>query len=393
MPEESNQENLINDVFAASLPAHLIAGFDVIPKEFKPWHKPRKQWVRYEQWNAEVARLIDDLHISDRPLRYLSLPGDDLLDIRTLSELCEQKSVPLKCLGFNNGLPANENISELNISKSEVFKVHSSSSVLKDDFCSLADNKSVAYQRLEDFGSFDVINLDLCDSLSPLEGPPYHDAIYNLFNLQIKSRSEPWLFFLTTRSDTRLIKREHLTQYWENILHNAEHSSDFREKLEGLIGIAIAGIQTNVALIRKLRSPHFAQIFGLAIGKWLLRMMMSGNPLWPVTMLDSCWYRVDRRRKPNMLSLAFRFDQFTESRTDHSGIVATELHPMPLPDEIGLAKLLIEKICSIKDIDMLLANNPELLEKMILKSTDLLEAARYPVNRYREYLAQHEVRL
>ena len=49
------------------------------PKEFKPWHKPRKQFVRRKQWSALLQGLYETREPED-PLRYLGLPGTDLID-------------------------------------------------------------------------------------------------------------------------------------------------------------------------------------------------------------------------------------------------------------------------------------------------------------------------
>ena len=58
------------------------------PKEFMPWHKPRKQFVRRKQWSALLRRLYKNRGPGD-PLRYLGLPGTDLIDLRYLhKELC-----------------------------------------------------------------------------------------------------------------------------------------------------------------------------------------------------------------------------------------------------------------------------------------------------------------
>ena len=71
------------------------------PKEFKPWHKPRKQFVRREQLSALLLRLYEKREPGD-PLCYLGLPGTDLIDLRYLHEqLCSESERPLRFLGFN----------------------------------------------------------------------------------------------------------------------------------------------------------------------------------------------------------------------------------------------------------------------------------------------------
>ena len=69
--------------------------------DFKPWHKPRKQFVRREQLSALLLRLYEQRNPGD-PLCYLGLPGTDLIDLRYLHEqLCRATDRPLRFLGFN----------------------------------------------------------------------------------------------------------------------------------------------------------------------------------------------------------------------------------------------------------------------------------------------------
>ena len=51
-------------------------------KEFLPWHRPRKQFVRDRQWCGEIGKLLEDSPREGGVLRYLGLPGADLLDLR-----------------------------------------------------------------------------------------------------------------------------------------------------------------------------------------------------------------------------------------------------------------------------------------------------------------------
>lgn len=77
MSEHINQDN-----------AHLISGLYKEPssifkgeeKNFQPWHKPRKQYVRQFQWITETVELIEEIDFRDgRPFKYLGLPGKDMM--------------------------------------------------------------------------------------------------------------------------------------------------------------------------------------------------------------------------------------------------------------------------------------------------------------------------
>ncbi len=52
-------------------------------KTFFPWHKPRKHYIRVNQWCAEVRSLIKaNGYQAGDVIRYLGFPGEDFLDIR-----------------------------------------------------------------------------------------------------------------------------------------------------------------------------------------------------------------------------------------------------------------------------------------------------------------------
>lgn len=61
-------------------------------KEFKPWHNPRKQLVRKEQWIYFTSKYLANILSGRTTLKYFSLPGDDLLDVRVFHDsICEPK--------------------------------------------------------------------------------------------------------------------------------------------------------------------------------------------------------------------------------------------------------------------------------------------------------------
>ena len=56
----------------------------LVPKKdaFLPWHHPVKQVVRHHQWAELTKRLIAARPAARPTLRYFTLPGADLLDVR-----------------------------------------------------------------------------------------------------------------------------------------------------------------------------------------------------------------------------------------------------------------------------------------------------------------------
>src|SRR5581483_595570 len=143
--KESDQEGHAEGIFGTNLYEAPVP-----PKrDFLPWHRPRKQFVRDRQWREQIDFLLNDIELEDNVLRYLGLPGIDLLDLRYFhSKLCEPKQIRLRFLGFNNSAhPTSELQPELNVSLDEVRRlslVDPRSDVVWDDFARLANENSLA---------------------------------------------------------------------------------------------------------------------------------------------------------------------------------------------------------------------------------------------------------
>src|SRR5712671_7392259 len=146
----SEQETDNNSVEASDELSEDIVGvgeyrFSVpAKKQFLPWHRPRKQFVRNDQWCYFIAELIDEVKEVGGTLTYFGLPGVDLLDIRYFgSVICEPRSLKLRFLGFNSAArPQSEEQAELNISLDEISKTPSfdpRSEIVPDDIRELVN--------------------------------------------------------------------------------------------------------------------------------------------------------------------------------------------------------------------------------------------------------------
>src|SRR4029077_4445676 len=135
-------------------------------RTFLPWHSPRKQFVRQYQWCKQISQMLNDAPLGSRTLRYLGLPGVDLLDLRYFHEqLCVKRGINLRFLGFNRAAqPKSKSQTELNISLDEVRRlshVDQMSDVIGDDFVGIANTNSLAWEKACTLGPYNVINLDL----------------------------------------------------------------------------------------------------------------------------------------------------------------------------------------------------------------------------------------
>ena len=352
------------------------------PKKFKPWHKPRKQFVRRKQWSALLRRLYENRGGRD-PLRYLGLPGTDLIDLRYLHEqLCRENDRPLCFLGFNTeaqrGSPAHI---ELNISLDEVRRlsnVDEQSAVLPDDFRLVGNENSIAWSHTRQLGPFDVVNIDLCDGLA--SDPPQNDgsiytALAQLMALQARN-SNPWLLLITTRIGRGMFDGDAEQRLISHFRENVANCEGFAEACEQLLESNVESIDPATC-----SEADLLNLMIVAIGKWLSKLVQYQAPS-RVELASTLGYRVDPiAAQEDLVSLALRFEPVIVASADALSPTA----PAPV-DECATAKAILRRSAHRLDVDNILKQQPDLHEKLIGETERLLADARYDVAGYRPWL-------
>jgi len=380
-PEESEAEGIIGAIqYDAPRPQK---------KEFLPWHRPRKQFVRERQWCDQIGRLLDDLQLEGAPLKYLGLPGVDLLDLRCIhSKICEPRQLRLRFLGFNSSAnPQSPTQIELNISLHEVRKlgfVDPISEVIGDDFRRVANSESIAWKRTHHLGPYDVVNLDLCDGFAAQ--PPgtlddnHYNAMAQLLSLQCRNKN-PWLLLLTTRAGEGHVDAEVFTKLVQRFLNNIANCAEFRQASGESFGIqnqedVAAAVQTEDGLLR---------VFLTSLCKWLVGMAIGIVPPWRVELKSVVGYRVDHgAAHEDLISLALRFDPTFEPVDDALDIANQEAN---VPDECELATKVLKRVANRRDVDQILAGDVVLNDQMVTATAELLEVARYDVAAFHAWVA------
>ena len=355
----NQQDDLLEGIYQTEIKTTLT---EPAARKFFPWHKPRKHYLRMHQWCAEVVNLFKiNKYQEGDVIRYLGFPGEDFLDVRALQEICSKSKVWVRYLGFDSTASYAGQEFQFNLSQHEVFQlgyINQHSYVLKTRLEELADSNSMAYQRMSVCNDFDIINIDLCDSMaSPDDAdyPPYFEAIKNLCDIQIAGRAKPWVLFLTTRANRELLDADTKWKLFDCVLQNIRENADFAEQLDSAFALDDSKIRKELADKEQLSHGVLVSLFGLSIGKWLLKMMTEARPRLKVRLLKSYSYRV-RISEPDMLSLAFIFEPITSPAVDRSGLsrpVKSASNPPP-PTESELAIELLTEICAIEDVDELL---------------------------------------
>ena len=352
------------------------------PKEFKPWHKPRKQFVRRKQWSALLQGLYEKREPRD-PLRYLGLPGTDLIDLRYLHEqLCRDNNRSLCFLGFNTeaqrGSPAHV---ELNVSLDEVRRlpnVDEQSAVLPDDFRLVGNENSIAWSRTRQLGPFDVVNIDLCDGLAsdvPQNDGSIYNALAQLMALQARN-SKPWLLLITTRIGRGMFGTDAEQRLISHFRDNVANCEGFAEACEQLLESDVESIDPATC-----SESDLLNLMIVAIGKWLFKLVQYQAPS-RVELASTQGYRVNPvAAHEDLVSLALRFEPVIVASADALSPTA----PAPV-DECAIAKAILRRSNGRLDVDNILDQQPDLLEELIGETERLLTDARYEVAGYRQWL-------
>lgn len=387
-PEEAVS---IEELLGGSPATHFLPA----AKGFKPWHKPRKQWIREEQWAKHCLQLMEDHVASGKEFTYLSLPGPDLLDVRFLSQTCLGANRELRFLGFNN--PADESPEDqisLNKGVAEICQsdhVSKFSVVVPDRLENLASAESVANKKLAEFGSVDAINIDLCNSMLghiPLsQQSTYYDALHALFEHQKNNRTKPFLLFLTTRTDRGALKEDAIARLATAVKKNMGNP-DFKDRL--LKDFKIPAYEVLKLVESKKISQDWSQkklsnFVSVALIKWMLGLLWDGHPSWYIKILDGCEYRVKSDR--DMLSISCICVPLRKAAGDQARLSKHKTSDSQSQvSERSLGVEALDRVLEIFDLDEQLRSDNATFGDLVARAAKLMESAGY---NGREYVSKY----
>ncbi|WP_156459044.1 hypothetical protein [Rhodanobacter sp. Root480] len=371
-----------------------------LKNDFLPWHRPVKQLVRKEQWAALAVRLVKDSKLSK--LRYLTLPGADMFDVRVIAETCAQEGCKVEYLGFDSSRSGERGVDQLAAATANAAQRDTAESVLRqtglvtdssitlNDFLEdIAVSGSQACAILRNFGHFDIVNIDACDHLAvePVgERPGLFSAVKEVFSHQ-RGRHSPWLLYVTTRvSPDRLGGPKE--EFVDAIKRNLDLPTDvFRNAFAEAMGVSADDVEDVVSDGWAIHDDRLLKLFSIGLGKYLLQLAHGhyGDPA--KVELASCYcYRV-HEGSADMLALAFRITP-TAKRIAQPTIGGGVLN-LPLLEPV-LAARVANKVVKLVDLDRELAEQPDLAEGALAATLKLLEVANYNLDEYREWLEKNE---
>ncbi|MBZ9678696.1 PP_RS20740 family protein [Mesorhizobium sp. ES1-1] len=401
--EGVGDEQYIDAVFGTDAEQETVLGVSLAPRRsFAPWHHPIKQVVRLYQWAQHVKRLVEEHRPTKHleTLRYFTLPGSDLLDVRVLADALAVSGTRIEYFGFDSGYHGTESGDATSDSNGiylatesalrQAGRISDGAEVLADRLEDIAVKGSQAANRLRQKGVFDVVNIDACDHLGYVpknRTQSVFDALEAMLAHQLPA-VDPWLLFITTRASPELLGAP-ATKLQGAIYKNLDqHSSAFGDPLAICLGGDPLNLAGELANHWSTQSFSFLKLFSIGLGKYLLQYYHAQQNLpAKVELVSAFAYKVSKDQ-PDMLSLAFRITPDGIKVQPGSAGGAAVIPPLELQHAIAV----VEKAARLWYLDDAIANDEKLRKEAVLSTEALLESAHYDIPFWRKWLAELPIR-
>ena len=379
-----------DDHIDTSLPPEAPRLSSPEPLRFMPWHKPRKHFVRVEQWLRHIDGIVNKLGIETfadgEPLRYLTLPGPDLLDVRMVAEYCSSKAIKLKYTGFCHAGGSEERRLRQNVSQfSLTYKtsVVNSSRVVRSMLQDVGVKNSEAAVELQKGGPFDVINIDACEPLADHaddRSGRLVDTIRSITEDQLKRRRKPWVLFLTTPIQADSISAQSMNALNGQVIQNTKNDGDFANELAKKFG-EDEDLDAFLARMCAANGDGLLSVFSLGLSKWLIHLAEQAK--FKVVKLKGFSYSMFRQEpfEPNMVSLCFLFEPVDIAISDNTGLTSNQ-KPVETEETPAMSTHIraLKRAFNIENLDVKLPVDSEDYAKFAEESKSLLRVVGYPVD-------------
>jgi len=370
---------------------------------FQPWHHPVKQIVRDEQWGEQTVRLLDEHYKDVEVLKYLTLPGSDLLDVRAMTDLTRPRGVKVEYLGFDSGYVTEDAVGavmdpsealERDTAEAELRqagKITSNCDVIRYRLEDIALKNSPAKDRLDQHGAFHIINVDACDFIGhcpPNQPRNTFDALQVLLAHQFRA-TKPWMLYLTTRARPEFATgpSDHFKKAVNDNL--AVVGGDFRPALAACLDIDESELSVRLNDTWAQMGPNYLKLFTVGLGKYLLQFY-NGQPGHQanVKLTSAYTYRI-HGPEPDMLAIAFKIIPAQPvahpATVGGTSIAIASLEPVR-------AVHIANRAAKLRNLDHDLETDADLRQRACDNSLALLRAARYDLSKYTAWLEAHPQR-
>ena len=398
---EMTKDGLTENIGDTVLPAYVEElAVPIALDTLKPWHHPRKQFIRERQWRRCAEFLIqrlqnqDALSIRSGTLNYLTLPGVDHFDVEILGELAKTSGLRLNATGFLSEA-VRERVKARSQFRAETLikrgLVEDTSVTFPYRFEDISNLNSQAYRETKSRAPFHIINIDACGSIatpSTYNSDRIIDALHRLVELQIGGMPDPWLLYLTTDIREANLSKGVINAFEDAIRENATSSEEFCEGTIAYFGMSDDNLDAALAGVAG-HPEKFMSKFSLGFAKWLLHNASSHG--WDVKCLPFFCYATTpiNDDRVSMPCLAFEFRPRPINLEDKFGVVDLQ-NPDP-PEVQTYSMIALERTKQMQNIDTFLADNETIRIEFAKKQRDLLQRAGYQQIALTNYDEQHLV--
>lgn len=394
----------------------VLAG--ALRRSFQPWHHPVKQLVRADQWAALTTRLVKDHLLEtwagtrERVLRYFTLPGADMLDVRVLADALAAVTAPggaaIEYFGFDSsaaaqqsgpltGGPLDATAPEFARTAAEAAlrqagRVTDNSEVVPANLESIVSPRSHTRARLLRQPPFDVINIDACNHLThapPGRGATAFDALQVLLEHQMDAR-RPWLLFVTTRVAPDLLGAAG-NDMRAAIADNLRVAGPaFADALAEALAVPPSDLDAALDRAWGAHDERFIKLYAIGLGKVLLRFYHGQlNRPAAVELASTFAYRVGGGAAPDMLAMAFRITPGARRVLPGTAGGTTVLTPNLEPER---ACRIARRAAKLRDLDRDLETDAAKRRRAVEGTVALLSAVHYDVAAWRDWVSRHQLR-
>jgi hypothetical protein len=165
---------------------------------------------------------------------------------------------------------------------------------------------------------------------------------------------------------------------------NLNANMKFKEELSKLVPITC--FSESCLDLSGLSEKQVIDLFGVALGKWLLGLSHSARPEWTVEMIRSFKYTINAQKGAVMLSLAFEMTPHFSSTVDSTGISKGDAPSVPFPTEAENAVKLARGTAYITDVDSKLEDDKSVKAALCSEAADLMESAGFDKEKFIDWV-------
>ncbi len=356
---------------------------------YAPWYKPRKQFIRSNQWWISIYRTFNDKFKEMESVKYFGLPGADLLDLEYFSDKlasCENaKNTKLYAYGFVGNKKDKTRIDGRLTQLLDKDNVDPSTKIDESNFVSLSSEKAMIWKRVYESGPFHFINLDFCDCI--FSNVNILDSILKLLHYQIERQTDDWLFSISTRFDKDGVNKD-IFPLFDGVLSSLEKEVTVKNKIEE----CFSALENKTSKLEKFDRYSKSEIYELVqvcFVLWILNFTFKYGCM--VELQSSMKYRVDSDIEfSELFSLVFKFTPKSYMLPDDLGVFSiTQGREMPSEADLLERRILrkinaLTKLSSSIDVDTILSENKSEFDKCTEEKIDLLNKAGVNTSRYKE---------